>query len=520
MQKRPNFIVIHTDQQRADCVGINGHRKGVYTPYIDSIGYQGANFTSAYASCPLCMPQRLSLLTGQLPRHHGLFSNTGIPYLPLETTLPVEMRKGGYQTALVGRTMHTYPFNMSYGFETYLPGDPSNENKEKDAFFTYLNSRSSHEDGGYYGGGPHNNSRAAAPYHLPDDCHQTKWATNWALDFLQNRDSVRPYMLFVGYYAPHSPHNPPKEFFSRFYHRDDLGAPAIAAWDVAPASSGNVMARYNNLSEEDIRSLYAGYYGNIAFLDTQVARLLQAAMADRNTYVLFTSDHGEMLGDHYLMQKNRPYQGAVHIPFLMMGPDIPDSQSIDAPVGWHDIMPTLLDLAGLPIPASVDGRSLAPLLKGQPLETPWRCYLHGECCHNFMFDAKARPNSEKHNFVYEKGSQFLTDGTMKYIWYVTSGREQLFNVKDDPGEKNDLSNLPQFRDELNRWRNILVNELAGREEGFSDGTQLIRGCIPQKIDSRLKALMQKRQEEGFKLAFQHEKMPIDNMDYQNDLMSR
>ena len=138
----------------------------------------------------------------------------------------------------------------------------------------------------------------------------------------------------------------------------------------------------------------------------------------------------------------------------MMGPDIPDSQSIDAPVGWHDIMPTLLDLAGLPIPASVDGRSLAPLLKGQPLETPWRCYLHGECCHNFMFDAKARPNSEKHNFVYEKGSQFLTDGTMKYIWYVTSGREQLFNVKDDPGEKNDLSNLPQFRDELNRWRNI------------------------------------------------------------------
>ena len=114
----------------------------------------------------------------------------------------------------------------------------------------------------------------------------------------------------------------------------------------------------------------------------------------------------------------------------------------------------------------------------------------------------------------------LTDGTMKYIWYVTSGREQLFDVKDDPGEKNDLSNLPQFRDELNRWRNILVNELAGREEGFSDGTQLIRGCIPQKIDSRLKALMQKRQEEGFKLAFQHEKMPIDNMDYQNDLMSR
>lgn len=518
MQKRPNFLVIHTDQQRADCIGINGHRKGIYTPYIDSIGYQGANFTSAYTTCPLCMPQRLSLLTGQLPEHHGLFSNTGIPYLPLETTLPTEMRKGGYQTALVGRTMHTYPFNLSYGFETYLPGDPSNENKEKDAFFTYVSDHSTHEDGGYYGGGPHNNSRAAAPYHLSDDCHQTKWATNRALDYLQNRDPSRPYMLFVGYYAPHSPHNPPKEFFERFYARNDLGSPAIAGWDVAPVSSGNVMARYNELSEEEVRSLYAGYYGNVAFIDTQVARLLQAAMTDRNTYVIFTSDHGEMLGDHHLMQKNRPYEGAVHIPFLMMGPDIPDSQSIDAPVGWHDIMPTLLNLAGLPIPASVDGKSLVPLLHGE--RDGWREYIHGECCHDFMFDAKTRPQSDKHNFVYEKGSQFLTDGTMKYIWYVTSGREQLFNVKKDPGELDDLSALPEYVEELKKWRSLLVRELAGREEGFSDGERLLPGCTPQKTDSRLAALMQQRQQEGFKLAFARGKSPIDNLDYNSDFMSR
>ena len=94
MPQRPNFIVIHTDQQRADCVGINGQRPGIYTPAIDSIGWQGANFTAAYASCPVCMPQRLTLLTGQLPEHHGLFDNVGIPYLPLKTTLPAEMRRG------------------------------------------------------------------------------------------------------------------------------------------------------------------------------------------------------------------------------------------------------------------------------------------------------------------------------------------------------------------------------------------------------------------------------------------
>lgn len=520
MKSRPNFIVIHTDQLRADCVGINGHRKGIYTPYIDSIAYQGANFTSAYAACPLCIPQRLSLLTGQLPSHHGLFANIGIPYLPLETTLPTEMRKGGYQTALVGRTMHTYPFDLSYGFEYYLPGDPSNSNKEKDAFFTYVRDNSPRDAGGYYGGGPHNNSRAASPYHLSDECHHTKWTTNRALDFLQNRDISRPYVLFVGYYAPHSPHNPPREFFDRLYQRTDLGGPACSEWDIPPVSSGNIMARYNTLSEEELRCLYAGYYGNISFLDTQVARILEAAMRERNTYVIFTSDHGDMLGDHYLMQKNRPYQGAVHIPFMIMGPGISDSQSIDAPIGWHDIMPTLLDLSGLPIPDSVDGRSIVPLLHNELPSEPWRTYFHGECCHDFLFDAKTRPTDNRHNFIYEKGSHYLTDGTMKYIWYTTSGCEQLFNIKTDPGEQQDLSSLASYASELIKWRTLLIKELSGREEGFSNGRSLISGIEPQRTSNSIAALIKQRQEEGFTLAYSHnQKSSLEKLEY-DDFMKR
>ena len=509
MPQRPNFIVIHTDQQRADCVGINGQRPGIYTPAIDSIGWQGANFTAAYASCPVCMPQRLTLLTGQLPEHHGLFDNVGIPYLPLKTTLPAEMRRGGYQTALVGRTMHTYPFACPYGFEVYRPGDPSSDDKASDAFFAYVNEHSRPGDGGYYGGGPHNNSRQAGPFHLPDDCHQTKWATNAALDFLRTRDRSRPFMLFVGYYAPHSPHNPPAEYFDRYYHRNDLGKPYIADWDVPPASSGNLMSRYHTLSAEELRCLYAGYYGNIAFIDAQVARLLQAAMGQPNTYVLFTSDHGEMLGDHYLMQKSRPYQGAVHIPFLMMGPGIADGQSIDAPIGWQDIMPTILDLAGLPVPDTVDGRSLAPLLRGEQAAEPWRAYIHGECTHSRLFDAKARPQGARRNCIEEAGSHYLTDGKHKYIWYDTSGREQLFNVENDPGELHDLAADPAYAEELAGWRARLVQTLAGRPEGFSDGERLIPGCTPLRTSAGLSALMAQRKAEGFSMAFQRGKSPVD-----------
>lgn len=507
MTQKPNFIIIHTDQQRYDCVGVAGRRTGIYTPYIDSIAYQGANFTNCYASCPLCIPQRLSLLTGQTPSHHGLFSNTGIPYLPLETTLPTEMRRGGYETALVGRTMHTYPFHFSYGFEYYLPGDPSSEFKEStDAFFTFLRENSPREAGGYYGGGPHNNSRAAGPFHLPDEFHQTKWATNRAIDFLDRRDTARPFMLFVGYYAPHSPHNPPAEYFNRYYAREDLDDPAIAPYDIPPVSSGNVMSRYVNLKGEDLRAARAGYYGNIAFLDSQVGRILERAMRFPNTYVIFTSDHGELLGDHYMYQKSRPFEGASHIPFMIMGPGIPDSQQIENPVTWEDIMPTILELAGLPIPASVDGRSMKRLLT-EGRDPGWRTYMHGESVHTFMGCARTKPSSDQINLFYEEGAHYLTDGKTKYIWHITSGTEQLFDLTTDWKEICDLAPEPDHLKELELWRGRLIKELADREEGFSDGKTLIPGKKPRLISSSMEKLKEQRLKEGFKIAYSRSKTP-------------
>lgn len=517
MKRQPNFLIIHVDQLRYDCVGSSKRREGIYTPYIDSIAWQGAQFRSAYCDCPICIPQRMSLLTGQTPAHHGLLSNTGIPYFPLETTLPAEMRRGGYQTAMVGRTMHTYPEQCSYGFEYYLPGDPSEGQDDKvDAFFRYLRDHAPAEAGGYYGCGSQNNSRAAYPFHLPNEFHQTQWATNRALEFLDTRDPNRPYMLFVGYYAPHSPHNAPAEYYNQYYSRTDLDEPYLADWDIPPISSGNVNARYHTLSKEEKRRLYAGYYGNIAFIDAQVGRLVQRAMRE-NAYILFTSDHGEMLGDHYLMQKNRPYEGAVHIPFVMMGPGIPDSQRIDAPVSWTDIMPTILDLAGLPIPASVDGHSLAPLLKGEDPAWP-RPYLHGECCHDFLFGLKSVPKSDKHNFFYEKGSQYITDGKLKYIWYVTSGREQLFDVVHDYREQHDLSADPAYAGQMDAFRAALIRELAGRPEGFSDGERLIPGKTPRRTSETVAALVEQRKQEGFTIAYTREPSPLDHLDYSDQLM--
>lgn len=179
-------------------------------------------------------------------------------------------------------------------------------------------------------------------------------------------------------------------------------------------------------------------------------------------------------------------------------------------------MPTILDFAGLPIPDSVDGKSLAPMLRGAD-QTPVRAYMHGECTHDFMFDAKIRPQSDRRNFIYEKGSQFLTDGKMKYIWHVTSGREQLFDVENDFAESQDLSENPAYAQELLLWRTRMIKELAGRPEGFSDGANLIAGMEPRRTDARMAELMRQRQSEGFSLAFARNIRPEEKMAFAEHL---
>ena len=109
---------------------------------------------------------------------------------------------------------------------------------------------------------------------------------------------------------------------------------------------------------------------------------------------------------------------------------------------------------------------------------------------------------------------------MKYIWYVTSGKEQLFDVENDPEEKNDLSANAAYSEQLAQWRSILVKELAGREEGFSDGVGLVAGRIPVRTNTEMTALMKLRQQEGFALAFQKKKTSVENLEYNNDFLQR
>jgi len=442
---RPNFLVFMTDQQRGDCLGCEGH-PALLTPNLDSIAGAGTRFRRAYSTCPVCIPARRSLMSGQFPATHGLVAyQGGLEWNP-PATLPGELAKAGYQTALVGRSMHLHPLRKRYGFDQMvLQCGIEGANYE-----AWLARHAPPGAGGQRGAGITHNDWTARPWHLLEPLHYTNWTVTQAEEFLRTRDPSCPYFLVVSFVAPHPPLVPPAFYFDR-YLRAKLPSPAIGDWAVPPGRNVPVDSGRVNLTGEALRSCQAGYFGLINHVDDQIRRILNPVeqLVGDNTVILFTSDHGEMLGDHYLFRKSLPYEGSARIPLLIQGPGLPAGQVLDAPVCLEDIMPTVLDLAGVPIPASVDGRSVVPLLTGK--QPTWRPYLHGE---------------------HAGTAHFLTDGVEKYIWFAADGREQFFNLKDDPTECHDLSRTVN----LAEWRNRLIRELRNRPEGFTDGKKLIAGC--------------------------------------------
>jgi arylsulfatase A-like enzyme len=212
-----------------------------------------------------------------------------------------------------------------------------------------------------------------------------------------------------------------------------------------------------DLKGEALLCARAAYYGLINHIDDQLRRILNSVtgLTFRDTLVVLTSDHGEMLGDHYLWRKSRAYEASARVPFLMAGPEhlgFGRGRRCDAVATHADIMPTILEAAGAPVPDTVDGRSLLPLVQGR--STEWRDDLHIE---------------------HAPHQHALTDGRWKYIWEVASGREQLFDLSADPDECRDLSGEDGAKETLADWRDRLVRRLEGRPEGFTDGESLVPG---------------------------------------------
>ena len=452
---RPNILLIMTDQQRGDCLGIEGHPV-LLTPTMDGIAHQGVRFVRAYSSCPSCIAARRSLLSGQFPVTHGMRGYRDGVEWDAPPTLPEVLSQAGYHTYLVGRSMHQHPVRKRYGFDHMVIHGWESDYAE------WLKQREPEGSGGYYGTGVMHNDWTARPWHMPEAYHHTNWTVNLALEFLRKRDPSCPFFLAVSFLAPHPPLVPPAPYMER-YLRMDLPEPVIGDWASPPENDGLGLGQSSSrvhLTGEALRSARAGYYGLINHIDDQINRLLNPVtgidrMTDRDTVVVLTSDHGEMLGDHHLWRKTVPYEPSARIPLLLRAPErfgISSGTVVEAPVGLEDIMPTLLAMADLEIPETVEGRDLLTLVRDR--DVPWRPYLHIE-----------------HAPIHHT----LTDGREKFVWFVQDGREQFFDLVEDPAECHDRIRDAGEQERIARWRGLMIEELKDRPEGFTDGKRLVGG---------------------------------------------
>lgn len=450
---KPNIVLILTDQQRGDCLGLAGHPV-LQTPYLDSIAAGGVWFRRAYSACPVCIPARRTIMTGRSAASHGVVHNA--LDIPLEGPwLAEELSQAGYQTHLVGK-LHLFPRRKRYGFDSSHWADAAKRDTVLNDYHRFLQQNGFRPEAATEHG-CHFNGWVSRPWHLPEHLHFTNWCVTSALEFLERRDPTTPFFLNVSFHAPHQPCTPPSVYYDR-YMSMDLPEPWVSDWSKhwdKPPLGLRVDSDRTALSATLMKQYRAGYFGAINHIDDQVGRLMQYLPA--NTIIVFASDHGEMLGDHQWIRKSAPYESSAHVPMFIR---LPDTSSrgllVDHAVELMDIMPTLLDLAGAPVPASVEGRSLVPFLNGQVPE--WREYLHGEC-------SSFRDSGG--------GMQYLTDGKWKYIWLPGPGREQFFNLEDDPREMHDLSQDAVHCDAVAVWRQRLIGRLQGRPEGFVEKGKLV-----------------------------------------------
>lgn len=476
-QKRKNIVLLMTDQLRGDCMGCAGH-PDVKTPYLDTLASKGVRFENAYSACPSCVPARAALHTGLTQESHRRVGYADGIRWEYPHTMAGELTKAGYYTQCVGK-MHVDPLRNYLGFchvelhDGYLhyyrdPEIPYRENqKQADDYFHWLKQEKG-IDCDVTDTGLECNSWVARPWIYEEKYHPTNWVTDRSIDFLRRRDPDMPFFLFTSYLRPHPPFDAPQCYFD-MYRNKELTPPVVGDWcdEEALRARGRIFdSDTGPLDPELVREMQIGYYACITHLDHQIGRLIQALVENKlydDTIILFVSDHGELLGDHHLFRKSRAYQGSSRVPFLVSGggfrPEKPGSVKTDV-VELRDVMPTVLEAAGVQIPDSVEGISLWNTALKESGTPEVREYLHGE------------------HTLGEVSSHWIITRDEKYIWYSQTGEEQYFRIAEDPDELHNLIGSETAKERVEALRGLLIQELQDREEGFVREGRLVTGCEP------------------------------------------
>lgn len=459
--KPPHIIFIMTDQQRADALGCMGN-EAVISPNIDKLAEEGVMFENGYSATPSCTPARAGLLTGLSPWHHGMLGYGKIAR-KYKYEMPEMLREAGYYTFGIGK-MHWFPQKALHGFNGTLVDESGRV--EQDGYISdyrnWFKLQAPGEDPDKTGIGW--NEHRSGVYQLDEKLHPTYWTGETAIELIKNYDLDQPLYLKVSFARPHSPYDPPQRVLD-MYKDAKIPEPYLGDWDAEwQGYDGGPDAAFGDYGVDYAVESRRHYYANITFIDEMVGQIIKVlkekGMYD-NALICFTSDHGDMMGDHYHWRKTYAYEGSSNVPFILKWPKnfegkLQRGATLENTTELRDFLPTFLDAAGADIPEELDGLSLLRLVRDP--KSQWRPYIDLE-----------------HSTTYSKDNYWsaLTDGTWKYIWFFQTGKEQLFNLKNDPGEMTDLSGTNKT--ELEKWRQYMVEHLSERGEGFvKDGRLVVR----------------------------------------------
>lgn len=431
--KPTNLIFIMSDQHNKEMTGCYGNKK-IKTPNIDRIAKEGVRFDNAYCSCPLCVPSRSSFVTGIMPHEGGFWDNA-------------QAFGGGYES--FGSQLHEQGYNVTTIGKMHLESDtPKTGFHDQRIPLHMVNGK-----GDIYG--CIRNTEVSRPQFrkslenagpgMSDYIRYDREIADQAISYIYNESnkSDKPFVLYLGFVSPHFPLNAPEEYFD-LYDIEDIDLPSQFHKSQWPDHS--VLKEYRqycnteDISEETARKAILAYYAMCSFLDEQIGRVLDALEKSQikdSTRLIYTSDHGDTMGNHGVFFKSTMYEGSVGIPMIMKGPGIEANTNVDSPVSLLDMYQTVLDCVG----AQDNDKSIQ---------------RHGIS----LFETIKNPNynrsiiSEYHAFGINVGEFMLRKGDFKLIYYT--GRESmLFDLKNDPNENVDLSQNSAY----NELKNKLVDEL-------------------------------------------------------------
>ncbi len=443
--KKPNIILLVADQWRAQAFGYAGD-PNVKTPNIDKLANESINFSNAISSCPVCSPYRGSLLTGQFPLTNGVFVND-VPLNNVTTGFGDLFKTNGYDTAYIGK-WHV----NNHGRKAYIPP----ERRLGFDFWQVLECTHDYLNSEYYD----NDDKEKSLWDGYDVFAQTKSAQ----EYIRKHDNTKPICMILSWGPPHDPYDTAPEKYNAMYHPD------------------TIEYRPNVTSEKGIGEAtdrLAGYYAHCTALDASMGDLIKTIHdkgIEDNTILIFTSDHGDMLGSHFAGKKQQPYEESTRVPFLLRYPALfgKKSRIVNAPIDAPDILPTLLGLNNFNIPNAIEGYDYSDYLQGGKDPSDGVGFL--ACYHPFGAFQRNYGGREYRGVRTERYTYVCTLPSTKQVERspyayieIPDGPWLLFDNLKDPYQLNNLVNKPEFSNLQKEMEQCLLKKLAERNDEFLQG---------------------------------------------------